>query len=167
MATIRTATVEDAWPIAEVNVRSWQSAYQGLLPELYLRDLSVEGRAARWQRTLADPANQGDILVLVEDGTLLGFTAVDRIRGELRAIYLDPQRWGTGLGRLLLDTAVAALREAGHREATLWVLDTNKRAQRFYAAGGWAPDGATKTDTMPGEDVQLSEVRYRIDLVSA
>ncbi|MBE1575228.1 GNAT family N-acetyltransferase [Amycolatopsis roodepoortensis] len=164
---IRPATVEDAWPIAEVNVRSWQSAYQGLLPELYLRDLSVEGRAARWQRTLADPANQGDILVLVEDGTLLGFTAVDRIRGELRAIYLDPERWGTGLGRLLLDTAVAALRESGHREATLWVLDTNKRAQRFYAAGGWVPDGATKTDTMPGEDVQLSEVRYRIDLVSA
>ncbi|UUV30142.1 GNAT family N-acetyltransferase [Amycolatopsis roodepoortensis] len=164
---IRPATVEDAWPIAEVNVRSWQSAYQGLLPELYLRDLSVEGRAARWQRTLSDPANQGDILVLVEDGTLLGFTAVDRIRGELRAIYLDPEHWGTGLGRLLLDTAVAALRESGHREATLWVLDTNKRAQRFYAAGGWVPDGATKTDTMPGEDVQLSEVRYRIDLVSA
>lgn len=166
MATIRPATVEDAWPIAEVNVRSWQSAYQGLLPELYLRDLSVEGRAARWQRTLADPANQGDILVLVEDGTLLGFTAVDRIRGELRAIYLDPDRWGTGLGKLLLDTAVAALRESGHREATLWVLDTNKRAQRFYAAGGWVPDVATKTDTMPGEDVTLSEVRYRIDLVS-
>ncbi|KFU76831.1 L-amino acid N-acyltransferase YncA [Amycolatopsis lurida] len=167
MATIRPATVEDAWPIAEVNVRSWQAAYQGLLPELYLRDLSVEGRAARWQRTLADPANRGDILVLVEDGSLLGFTAVDRIRGELRAIYLDPERWGTGLGRQLLDTAVTALRDSGHRQATLWVLDTNKRARRFYAAGGWVPDGATKTDTMPGEDVPLSEVRYRIDLVSA
>ncbi|MFJ8910141.1 GNAT family N-acetyltransferase [Amycolatopsis sp. NPDC102389] len=167
MATVRLATVEDAWPIAEVNVRSWQSAYQGLLPELYLRDLSVEARAARWQRTLADPAHRGDILVLVEDGVLLGFTAVDRSRGELRAIYLEPERWGTGLGRLLLDAAVAALRDAGHREATLWVLETNERAQRFYSAGGWTPDGATKTDTMPGEDVPLSEVRYRIALVSA
>ncbi|KZB81433.1 GNAT family N-acetyltransferase [Amycolatopsis regifaucium] len=166
MAAIRPATVEDAWPIAEVNVRSWQSAYQGLLPEVYLRDLSVEGRAARWQRILADPANQGDILVLVEDGALLGFTAVDRIRGELRAIYLAPERWGTGLGRLLHDTAVAALRDAGHREATLWVLDSNERAQRFYAAAGWVPDGAQKSDTMPGEDVLLSETRYRIDLVT-
>ncbi|EMD25469.1 GNAT family N-acetyltransferase [Amycolatopsis azurea] len=167
MPAIRTAVVEDAWPIAEVNVRSWQSAYQGLLPELYLRDLSVEGRAARWQRILADPANRGDVLVLVEDGSLLGFTAVDRERGELRAIYLEPARWGTGLGRLLLDTAVAALRDSGHREATLWVLDSNERARRFYAAAGWAPDGAEKTDTMPGEDVPLCEVRYRIDLVSA
>ncbi|WP_409490107.1 N-acetyltransferase family protein [Amycolatopsis sp. cmx-11-12] len=166
MATIRTATVDDAWPIAEVNVRSWQSAYQGLLPEIYLRDLSVEGRAARWQRILTDPANQGDILVLLEDGTVHGFTAVDRIRGELRAIYLAPERWGSGLGRLLLDTAVAALRDSGHREATLWVLDSNVRAQRFYSAAGWVPDGATKSDTMPGEDVLLSEVRYRIDLVS-
>ena len=166
MATIRPATVEDAWPIAEVNVRSWQSAYRGLLPELYLRDLSVESRAARWQRVLADPANQGDILVLVEDDSVVGFTAVDRIRGELRAIYLAPERWGTGLGRRLHDTAVAALRESGHREATLWVLDTNERAQRFYAAAGWVPDGATKSDTMPGEDVLLSETRYRIALVS-
>lgn len=166
MAMIRTATVDDAWPIAEVNVRSWQSAYRGLMPEVYLRDLSVESRAARWQRTLADPANQGDILVLVDDDSLLGFTAVDRVRGELRAIYLDPERWGTGLGRLLHDTAVAALRESGHRSATLWVLDSNERAQRFYAAAGWVPDGATKSDTMPGEDVLLSEVRYRIDLVS-
>ncbi|WP_037313040.1 GNAT family N-acetyltransferase [Amycolatopsis orientalis] len=166
MATIRPATVEDAWPIAEVNVRSWQSAYRGLLPELYLRDLSVESRAARWQRVLADPANQGDILVLVEDDSVVGFTAVDRIRGELRAIYLAPERWGTGLGRRLHDTAVAALRESGHREVTLWVLDTNERAQRFYAAAGWVPDGATKSDTMPGEDVLLSETRYRIALVS-
>ncbi|WP_244199570.1 GNAT family N-acetyltransferase [Amycolatopsis thailandensis] len=78
------------------------------------------GRAARWQRILADPVNRRDVLVLVEDGSLLGFTAVDRERGELRAIYLEPARWGTGLGRLLLDTAVAALRDSGHREATLW-----------------------------------------------
>ncbi len=166
MATIRPATVDDAWPIAEVNIRSWQSAYQGLLPEVYLRDLSLEGRAARWQRILADPASQGDVLVLVDGGTLLGFTAVDRIRGELRAIYLAPERWGTGLGRLLHDTAVGALRESGHRQATLWVLDTNERAQRFYAAAGWVPDGAKRSDTIPGEDVLLSEVRYRIDLVS-
>lgn len=164
MATIRLATVEDAWPIAEVNIRSWQSAYQGLLPEIYLRDLSLEGRAARWQRILADSANQGNVLVLVEEDSLLGFTAVDRIRGELCAIYLDPARWGEGLGRLLHDTALDTLREAGHREATLWVLDTNERAQRFYSAAGWKPDGATKSDTMPDEDVTLSEVRYRIDL---
>lgn len=91
--------------------------------------------------------------------------AVDRLRGELRAIYLDPDRWGEGLGRLLHDAALRVLREAGHRQATLWVLDTNERAQRFYAAAGWEPDGATKSDTMPGEDVALSEVRYRIDLV--
>ncbi|WP_410659793.1 GNAT family N-acetyltransferase [Amycolatopsis sp. lyj-112] len=102
----------------------------------------------------------------VEDGAVLDFTAVDRIRGELRAIYLAPERWGTGLGRLLHDTAVTALRDAGHREATLWVLDTNERAQRFYAAAGWVPDGAKKSDTMPGEDVLLSETRYRVDLVS-
>ncbi len=164
MATIRPATVEDAWRIAEINVRSWQAAYSGLLPEAYLRDLSIEGRAANWERWLGDPDAKSAVLVLENDGERVGFVAVGLEAGELRAFYLDPDHWGVGLGRLLHDSAMAVLREAGHREATLWVLDTNERAQRFYAAAGWVLDGATKSDTIPGEDVMLSEVRYRIAL---
>ena len=58
-----------------------------------------------------------------------------------------------------MSAARAGLREAGFREAALWVLDTLERARRFYAADGWQPDGATKIDERPGRT--LSEVRYR------
>ena len=52
-----------------------------------------------------------------------------------------------------------ALADEAFAEATLWVLDTNERARRFYEAGGWRLDGADKVDTIGG--VGIREVRYR------
>ncbi|MDQ6926250.1 MAG: nucleotidyltransferase domain-containing protein [Candidatus Eremiobacteraeota bacterium] len=46
--------------------------------------------------------------------------------------------------------AISGLRGAGSAEATLWVLDTNVRARRFYESAGWAPDGTTKVDKHEG-----------------
>lgn len=48
--------------------------------------------------------------------------------------------------------------EAGYTAATLWVLDGNRRAQRFSEAAGWSVDGATKDAVIA--DVPVTEVRY-------
>ena len=40
--------------------------------------------------------------------------------------------------------------EAGFKRASLWVLDTNDRARRFYQADGWQADGASKVDDSRG-----------------
>jgi len=58
-----------------------------------------------------------------------------------------------------MDRAMATLRAVGFSTATLWVLDTNLRARRFYEAAGWVPDGATKVDDRA--TFTLREVRYR------
>ena len=79
--------------------------------------------------------------------------------GELAAIYLLPGAWGKGLGRELMSSALSALSDAGFGEATLWVLDTNSRARRFYEAAGWHADGAVTQDGTRG--FVLNEVRYR------
>ncbi len=42
------------------------------------------------------------------------------------------------------------------------MLDTNVRAQRFYEAAGFAPDGAVKVDDTRG--FPLRELRYRRSL---
>ncbi|KRF23226.1 MULTISPECIES: hypothetical protein [unclassified Phycicoccus] len=49
-------------------------------------------------------------------------------------------------------------------EATLWVLDGNQRARRFYEHHGWRSDGAAKVDWCG--DVRLDEVRYRHSLAA-
>jgi ribosomal protein S18 acetylase RimI-like enzyme len=58
-----------------------------------------------------------------------------------------------------MDAALDRLVSAGFSEATLWVLDSNARARRFYEAGGWSADGAQKRDEDRGFPV--TQVRYR------
>ena len=60
--------------------------------------------------------------------------------------------------------ATEGLASLGYKDATLWVLDSNRRARRFYEKAGWAEDGTTKMDDSLG--ITLSEVRYRIRLTS-
>lgn len=166
---VRAAGPDDAEQIAAVHVRSWQAAYHGLLPQEYLDRLYPAGRLARWRRTL-DETDQGTggVIVAVTDGQVCGAawfgptrdTDTDPVRvGELIGIYLLPEAWGKGLGRKLLAAAVEHLAAAGYSQATLWVLDSNARARRFYAKAGWAEDGAVKQDDRLG--FPITEVRYR------
>jgi ribosomal protein S18 acetylase RimI-like enzyme len=169
---IRAARVSDAAQIAVVHVRSWQSAYRGLLPQAYLDALDPAQRVGRWERSLAeiDPATSG-VLVAIDDRHLVGFIGyspssdgdVDPEQvGQVGAIYLLSAAWGNGVGRQLMDAALVRLAEAGFTEVTLWVLDSNVRARRFYAAGGWSADGASETDESRG--FPIAEVRYRRSL---
>ena len=65
-----------------------------------------------------------------------GFASISPGAGELGALYVDPQAWGTGLGQALIIEAERRLAER-HAVAGLWVLAGNVRARRFYEAGGW------------------------------
>ena len=78
--------------------------------------------------------------------------------GELYTIYVDPGRWGTGVGRELIRAGEERLRELGYGKVVLWVLDGNRRAQRFYESAGWAADGEQRTIEFFGETIP--EVRY-------
>jgi hypothetical protein len=51
---IRIATIDDAIDIAAVHVRSWQTAYRGMIPDDFLASQSVEKRLPMWLRRLAD-----------------------------------------------------------------------------------------------------------------
>ena len=85
--------------------------------------------------------------------------------GELYAIYVLPQAWGSGAGAALMREAVAGLREAFDGDAVLWVLEDNPRARRFYEREGWRLDGGRKRDTFLG--VEVGEVRYRLSAGAA
>ncbi|MFI6927522.1 GNAT family N-acetyltransferase [Nonomuraea spiralis] len=169
---IRQATSADAGAIAEVHVRSWQAAYRGLVPQDHLDGMNAAARRPAWERWLARTAwPREGTLVAEADGQVVGFTGLLPARdededgasvAEVATIYLVPESWGQGIGRALMDAAVAALTRAGYRQAVLWVLDANVRARRFYEAAGWHDDGVVKDDDSRG--FVLTEVRYRYPL---
>jgi ribosomal protein S18 acetylase RimI-like enzyme len=160
---VRPARPADAAAVAEAHVRSWQGAYEHVFGAEKLARIDVEARRAMWERAIAG----GGVAVAEEEsGRIVGFASVQASadlegEGELLAIYVAPDAWGSSAGRELMDAAKDMLR-ASWSHATLWVLEDNPRARRFYEREGWQPDGAAKTDELLGVTVQ--EVRYRIAL---
>jgi len=158
---IRPARPEDAAAVAGVHVRTWQAAYEHVFGAEKLKRIDNPERRGRWQRWLAEGER---VWVAEEDGRVVGFVWIGDSRdgdgaGELFAIYVLPEAWGSGAGAGLMAAARDALRER-YATSILWVLEDNPRARRFYEREGWALDGGRKEDELLG--VAVAEVRYRI-----
>jgi ribosomal protein S18 acetylase RimI-like enzyme len=136
--------VEDAAGIATVHVRTWQSAYRGIVPDAHLDSLSIEQRTQIWQERLSQP-HANSFTFVAEDqqtGQIVGFATGGRIAeerapytGELYAIYVLPEYHGRGLGRKLVRTVAESLLSIGLDSMIVWVLADNS-ARNFYRALG-------------------------------
>jgi RimJ/RimL family protein N-acetyltransferase len=160
---VRRARPDDAAAIAEVHVRTWQSAYEHVFGAERLAGVTVAQRLPMWRQILNDPA-QTALVVEDETGRIVGWCTVAPSRdadadGELWGIYVLREAWGTGAGTALMAAGTDVLGELGYREAILWVLEDNPRARRFYEREGWTLDGLRKEDEFLG--VKVTEVRYR------
>ena len=147
---------DDAMAVARVHVRSWQVAYRKLLPDDYLDQLRPEDRAKTYDFASLDPLKPRTV-VTIEEGVILRFCHNDAVarRGSARA-----RRSGARVSAWpLLSAARANLFEPGFRNALLWVLAGNVRAERFYRIDQWLPDGRRRTDSVWG--VMVNEVRYQ------
>lgn len=71
------------------------------------------------------------------DGEIAGFSYADRKDASIWALFVSPRHEGRGLGKALLELAVAWLSELGHSRVTLSTTP-GTRADRFYAALGWS-----------------------------
>jgi GNAT superfamily N-acetyltransferase len=168
MTEVRAAVPADVREVARVQVRSWRSAYRGLLDQEYLDALEPEAWAARYtfgRMGIRLPSTQ----VAVDGPTICGLVTTGLCRdvdlpnfGELMAIYVDPAYVQSGIGRLLMTAGRERLRRVGVMEALLWVLDGNVRARRFYERDGWTFDGTHRSRSYG--DVPVDEVRYRCAL---
>ncbi|MCM3921988.1 GNAT family N-acetyltransferase [Frankia sp. AiPs1] len=166
---VRPAGVGDIERLAEVHVLSWQVGYRGLLAQSLLDGLRPAQRVPRWTaavRQAAWPAR--GVLVADEAGEMVGFASLHPSAdhdqdatevGEVASFYVLPAAWGRGVGGQLMAAAVRMFGAAGFASATLWVLETNARAIRFYAHQGWEPDGVIRDDVVGG--ITVRDVRYR------
>jgi GNAT superfamily N-acetyltransferase len=86
----------------------------------------------------------GQVIVAEVDGEIAGFAAV--VGGELDGLFVEPDLWGSGIGRALAD---AAAHEARKRGLALTVV-ANPRARRFYEHCGFTVEGEVETRFGPG-----------------
>lgn len=165
MTRIREAVPSDCCGIAVLQVRGWQAAYRGMLPDDYLDALDPARRVGIWERFVNN--GSGRILVAENSGKIVGFCHVMPSRdadaeqaAEIAAIYVDPDQWRMGYGSLLCMAARGFAVEQGFHHMTLWVLRENSMGRQFYESMGFQADGATKIEKAPG--FVLDEIRYRM-----
>ncbi|GHJ49737.1 N-acetyltransferase [Catellatospora sp. TT07R-123] len=167
--TVQAETQADCAAVAAMHIASWRAAYAGIVPDAVLAALDVEQRAReRAQRLTAD--NPFTNLIAVDGGGPVGWVCFGPYRaqghrpdgeldgrvGEILALYVHPDRWGTGVADALIGAALAGLPQPLVR---LWALTDNVRALRFYARHGLVPDGTHSTFRPRGSDVDIPELR--------
>ena len=106
-----------------------------------------ERRAEQWRSWLLEPGRTRTRVAGTEDGACAGFAVPGpsrdpRRRRRHRRDLRDLRRGGVRRDRPGADAAAPApsrgSRERGFARATLWVLEGNARARRFYEREGWA-----------------------------
>lgn len=182
--TIRLASPDDAAGVMGAWVESSQTAYAGLMPgDLLARVTSTETVARRTgilAGHLADERYRAGLLVAEtgaapagaaiigyarfgperEAGSLarpLPATPAPGATAELYAIYVRPQMWSTGAGRSLLAEVIDRTTALRYGTLSLWVLEANARARRFYERAGFTATGERKVEDRYD---RVPEVRY-------
>lgn len=127
---------------AYVHWKAWHEAYPGIVGGAYLDGMTL----AKCEKTAFDwPDN---IIVAKDGGRVVGFSAYGMYAdtsaeaGELFALYILEEYYGTGLGQRLLEAALDRL--SGYSTVYLWVFRDNTRAVNFYKKHGFRPDGEEK-----------------------
>lgn len=122
---------EDFSAAGAVLSEAWQASHGFCGPDFLARHTPEE--RAKYLKT-AD--RQGKrVFTLANDGKVLGLASL--LGSEIGDLYVLPEAQGLGYGRLLLDFAV---RQA-EGTPTLWLLENNAAAQRFYENAGFAFTG--------------------------
>lgn len=162
---IRAGRPDEAQAFADLHLSTALHAYAHIFPpDAPVPTLSDLER--RWSAVLH--ADRQTVLAVDVDGAVAGVVCggpdeLDETAGHLTRLYVRPEHWGRGIGRALHDACVRQLRESDFEVATLWVLDRNERARRWYEGLGWKITGGYKTVYEPAG---IFDLRYRLLLVA-
>jgi GNAT superfamily N-acetyltransferase len=158
---IRRAVADDAEDFTRAHEEAWDAGMKGVVDKKLGELMSFEGRVASFRDGLAAAPPGARVWVAERRGRIVGHAIVNVGEGigELRDLYVVPEEWGSGAAGALHEQAVAGMRELGATVATLWVVEGNARARRFYEREGWRVEGETKPSLFG-----VTELRYRTTL---
>jgi ribosomal protein S18 acetylase RimI-like enzyme len=163
MSEIRWAQLEDAQELGFVHSEAYRNAYQGIIPDEYLNQVTPNVREKYFHNALIQGTER--IAIALNDKKAVGCMVLKvcddeglkKYSGEISAIYLLQNYRGNGIGKQLLNWGIERLKDSGFIMAVLWVLKENQNAIRFYEKQGFLHDGTERIITR-GRD--LIQVRY-------
>jgi ribosomal protein S18 acetylase RimI-like enzyme len=178
MVRIRPASAADGLSVAQIRAESWRTAYADVFPAATLAERTAPAAVAKEGEWRSAHPIDGVLIAEEPDDkpAMIGFVSFGPERGqddepgepqqeppehgraEIYAIYVLPDRWSTGTGRALMDAVLHLAAGRGYTDISLWVMEANDRARRFYELAGFQPTGES---VVLGHLGGVTEVRYR------
>ena len=140
---VREATYEDMPLVADIMVTSFRAGFAHIVtPETMDACTNPDNCRAMMQQVF----REGKLRFVIGDDA--GFLCWQQEAGgvEIIALHSLPETWGTGLGKAMMDAALAQM--AGRVE--LWAFRDNLRGRRFYEKQGFSWDGTERISQFDG-----------------
>ena len=144
----------EGWRQAGPDAPGWSGATEDVMAEL------TDPETLRAQ--IGGPGRR--MFLAWEDGRVIAFAATRMMTPavvEVAGIVVLQYALGRGVGSPLLETAVAASREAGFEQMVVRTEADNDRAAGFYRSRGFTDDGAV-TEVVEG--IELDVLQFSRDL---
>lgn len=167
MYRIRSADINDADIMGEIHSKSWKAAYKGIIPDKILDSITPEKEKKFFEKAISEKREE-DYLIFRDDEAA-GMITIGKCRdkdkddtyGEIWGIYLHPDYYHKGIGAVLINWGIDELKKRNYKRITLWVLEENMSARKFYEKIGFRHDG-TVNEINIGK--KLNECRYVMDI---
>ena len=159
---VRETETGDVPAVRRIARAGWEAAYGDVLDAA-----TIDAAVSEWYApgTIRESIEREEVVHRVAEceceENVIGYVSGGPDTGEvavLGAIYVDPDRWGEGVGTALLSAFEAACRERGCSELRFRVLADNEVGVSFYRARGYEAVEESEVELF-GE--RVSELTFR------
>ena len=125
MENVRQATIADLSRIAEIVIFNYRLNFYPIFQndDYYFNELQVSKVAKQYEDVVGN-------MWVYDDGAIKGVIQIEK--SEIKKLFVEPALQGKSIGSYLLKYAIVE-----HKANTLWALEKNARAIRFYKRHGF------------------------------
>ena len=125
MENVRQATIADLSRIAEIVIFNYRLNFYPIFQndDYYFNELQVSKVAKQYEDVVGN-------MWVYDDGVIKGVIQIEN--SEIKKLFVEPALQGKSIGSYLLKYAIVE-----HKANTLWALEKNVRAIRFYKRHGF------------------------------
>lgn len=166
---IRKAIKSDSYNVAKLIVSGWQTAYNGLIDDIFLSNMSVDIMSEGWKSNILSQGQDNNIYVYEKSHQILGVIRFGKpddtssnYDAEIHVLYVEPTLKRNGIGTKLFKFATEHFINNKTTDMIIWCLKENTPSINFYKKMG-GKIIATRKAIINNIELEEVGIEYKLD----